>query len=64
MSKATRKNYRTRYVRVLSNLTEIAGMRPKKLYMYKLMNTVIFQDFETALDSVIEDFNIANDNKK
>ena len=34
-------------------------------YLYRLMDTVIFHDFETALDVVIEDFKEAhNDNNK
>jgi hypothetical protein len=57
--------YRVRYVKVLENLTEIHNMQPRERYIYRLMNTVIFHDFETALDVVIEDFkNADNDNKK
>lgn len=64
ITKNRKRQYRARYVKVMSNLTEIAGMQPKEQYMYRLMNTVIFQDFETALDVVIEDFkNASNDNK-
>lgn len=60
-----KSNYRVRYVKVMDDLTEIANMQPKEKYMYRLMNTVVFQDFETALDVVIEDFkNAQNDNKK
>lgn len=58
-------NYRVRYVRVMENLNKITDMQPKERYMYRLMDTVIFHDFETALDVVIEDFKEANnDNKK
>ena len=58
-------NYRVRYVRVMENLNRITDMQPKERYMYRLMDTVIFHDFETALDVVIEDFKEANnDNKK
>jgi hypothetical protein len=57
--------YRVRYVKVLENLTEIHNMQPRERYIYRLMNAVIFHDFETALDVVIEDFKEAhNDNKK
>ena len=64
MRRIRRKNYRARYLRMMSNMTEIAGMTPKSKYMYRLMNTTIFQDFETALDVVIEDYkNASNDNK-
>ncbi len=57
--------YRVRYVKVLENLTEIHNMPPRERYIYRLMNTVIFHDFETALDVVMEDFKEAhNDNKK
>ena len=58
-------NYRVRYVKVMENLNKITDMQPKERYMYRLMDTVIFHDFETALDVVIEDFKEAhNDNKK
>ena len=57
--------YRVRYVKLLEDLTEIANMQPRERYMYRLMKTVIFHDFETALDVVIEDFKDAdNDNKR
>ncbi len=57
--------YRVRYVKVLENLNDIHKMQPRERYLYRLMNTVIFNDFETALDVVIEDFKEAhNDNKK
>jgi len=49
----------------MENLNKIADMKPKERYMYRLMDTVIFHDFETALDVVIEDFKEAhNDNEK
>lgn len=58
-------NYRVRYVKVLENLAEIQNMQPRGRYLYRLMDTVIFHDFETALDVVIEDFKSAdNDNQK
>lgn len=64
ITKKQKAGYRVRYVKILENLNEIANMHPKERYMYRLMNTVIFQDFETALDVVIEDFkNASNDNK-
>lgn len=57
--------YRIRYVKVLENLKKITDMEPKERYMYRLMDTVIFHDFETALDVIIEDFKEAhNDNNK
>lgn len=55
-------NYRVRYVKVMENLSVIANMQPKEKYMYRLMDTVIFQDFETALDVVIEDCAMAESN--
>ena len=58
------RNYEDRLLKVMSNLTEIAGMEPQELYLCRLMDTVIFHDFETALSVVIEDFHSANDNKK
>ena len=55
--------YRIRYERIIENLAEIATFNPKEKYMYQLMDTVIFHDFETALDVVLEDYNNAqNDN--
>lgn len=64
ITRAQNTAYRVRYVKVLEDLREISTMQPKERYMYRLMNTVIFQDFETALDVVIEDFkNASNDNK-
>jgi hypothetical protein len=57
--------YRVRYHKVVRDLSDIYRMEPKEKYMYKLMDTVIFQDFETALDGTIEDFKEAhNDNEK
>ena len=56
-------SYRIRYERVIENLAEIATFNPKEKYMNQLMDTVIFQDFETSLDTMIEDFHAANDNK-
>lgn len=66
MDKTVKKaNYRVRYVKVMENLNKITDMKPKERYMYRLMDTVIFHDFETALDVVIEDFKEANnDNEK
>ena len=64
ITKKQKTAYRVRYVKVLEDLTKISEMKPNERYMYSLMNTVIFQDFETALDVVIEDFkNSSNDNK-
>lgn len=64
ITRAQKTAYRVRYVKVLEDLREISTMQPKERYMYRLMNTVVFQDFETALDVVIEDFkNASNDNK-
>lgn len=64
VDRVRKKQYRARYLKVMSNMTEIASMKPKKRYMHRLMNTVIFQDFETALDVIIEDYkNASNDNK-
>jgi hypothetical protein len=64
ITKAQKHAYRVRYVKVLENLTEIHNMQPRERYIYRLMNTVIFNDFETAIDVVIEDFKEAhNDNQ-
>ena len=64
-SKEQKTTYRVRYVKVIEDLTKISNMQPKERYMYRLMDTVIFHDFETALDVVIEDFkNAQNDNYK
>lgn len=57
------RNYEDRLINVMSNLTQIAGMQPQDVYLCRLMDTVVFHDFETALSVVIEDFNCANDNQ-
>jgi len=59
-----KKSYQARYGIVIKNLHQISQMQPQEKYMVRLMDTVIFQDFETALETIIEDFQIANDNKK
>ena len=56
------KIYHRRYLKVMEDLREITHMLPREKYMVRLMNTVIFQDFETALDTMIEDFEASNDN--
>lgn len=62
---ARKRRYKARYIKVVKNLNDISKMRPEEKYMYRLMDTVIFHDFETALDVVIEDFkNAHNDNKQ
>lgn len=62
---ARKRRYKARYVKVVKNLSDISKMKPEEKYMYRLMDTVIFHDFETALDVVIEDFKEAhNDNEK
>ncbi len=65
ITKAQKNAYRVRYVKVLENLGTIHNMQPRERYLYRLMNTVIFNDFETALDVVMEDFKEAhNDNNR
>jgi len=62
---ARKSHYKARYIKVVKNLNSIAKMKPEEKYIYRLMNTVIFHDFETALDVVIEGFkNSHNDNQK
>lgn len=63
-SEEQESEYHQLYLKVMKDLSTISQMRPRERYMYRLMNTVIFQDFETALDAMIEDFQIANDNQK
>ena len=61
----TKRHYKARYIKVVKNLSDISKMKPEEKYIYRLMDTVIFHDFETALDVVIEDFkNAHNDNNK
>ena len=58
-------NYRVRYIKTMENLAKISNMQPQETYMHCLMDTVIFQDFETALDVVMENFRHGhNDNSK
>jgi len=60
-----KENYKIRYVKVIEDLSTISQMIPREKYIYRLMDSVIFHDFETALDVVIEDFKKAdNDNNK
>lgn len=60
-----RAHYRLRYCKLMADLTNIEEMEPKEKYLYNLMDTVIFCDFETALDVVLEDFKQSdNDNWK
>lgn len=62
---ARKRYYKARYIKVVKNLRDISNMKPEDKYIYRLMDTVIFHDFETALDVVIEDFkNAHNDNQK
>ncbi|MEM6812588.1 MAG: hypothetical protein AAF549_09010 [Pseudomonadota bacterium] len=63
-SEDQKKSYHIRYTKVIKDLNAISKMEPREGYMYRLMDTVIFQDFETALDTIIEDYRIANDNEK
>lgn len=63
-TRKNKSNYRLRYIRVMENLDKISKLEPQAKYMYCLMDTVIFHDFETALDVILEDFqNASNDNK-
>ena len=62
---ARKRHHKERYIKVVKNLRQISNMQPEEKYIYRLMDTVIFHDFETALDVVIEDFkNAHNDNNK
>ncbi len=58
------KAYNRRYITVMEDLSEISQMMPRAKYMYKLMDTTIFQDFETALSVTIEDYYAENDNER
>ncbi len=65
MNKDSEKaEYSVRYSKVMEDLAEIKQLQLKERYMHRLMETVIFQDFETALDVMIEDFHVANDNQE
>ena len=60
----TQNKYSVRLNKAMDDLNKISMMVPRSQYMYRLMDTVIFQDFETALDGIIEDFHAANDNQQ
>ena len=60
--KRQKQYYRVRYMKVMRNLRHISKMHPREQYMNRLMDRVIFQDFETAIDGVIEDYRASNDN--
>jgi hypothetical protein len=60
-----RLEYDLRFQAFLSKLVNVSNLHPKEIYLYPLMDKVIFKDFETAIGSTIIDFaEISNDNAK
>ena len=56
--------YDLRFQSFMHKLMNISNLSPKEDYLYRLMDTVAYQDFETAMSGTILDFaDVANDNQ-
>lgn len=63
------KLYDARYLRFIRDIKVVNKMKPKELYLYRIMDGVPFKDLETALMMAKDDyerqpFNKTNDNEK
>lgn len=55
--------YDLKFKSFINKLINISNLSPREDYLYCLMDTVAYQDLETAMNSQIIDFaDIANDN--
>jgi len=55
--------YDLRFQNFLNKLVSVSNLHPRELYLYPLMDRVVFKDFETALGGTIADFaKASNDN--
>ena len=55
--------YDLRFQNFLNKLVSVSNLHPRELYLYPLMDRVVFKDFETALGGMIADFaKASNDN--
>lgn len=60
-----RLEYDLRFQNFLNRLVSAANLQPKELYLYPLMDRVVFKDFETAISGTIADFaEASNDNDR
>jgi hypothetical protein len=59
-----RAEYDLRFQGFLTKLVNIGNLCPRERHLYPLMDSVVFQDLETAMNGVIEDFakEACNDN--
>lgn len=58
-----RLEYDLRFQNFLSKLVSASNLQPRELYLYPLMDRVVFKDFETAIGGTIADFaSVSNDN--
>ena len=58
-----RLEYDLRFQNFLNKLVNVSSLQPRELYLYPLMDRVVFKDFETAIGGTIADFaEASNDN--
>lgn len=58
-----RLEYDLRFQNFLQKLVSVSNLQPRELYLYPLMDKVVFKDFETAIGGTIADFaRASNDN--
>lgn len=58
-----RLEYDLRFQNFLNKLVSVSNLQPRELYLYPLMDKVVFKDFETAIGGTIADFaQASNDN--
>lgn len=58
-----RLEYDLRFQNFLHKLVSVSNLQPRELYLYPLMDKVVFKDFETAIGGTIADFaRASNDN--
>ena len=58
-----RLEYDLRFQNFLNKLVSVSNLHPRELYLYPLMERVVFKDFETAIGGTIADFaKASNDN--
>ena len=59
-----RIEYDLRFQNFLAKLINVSNLQPRELYLYPLMDRVVFKDFETAIGGTIADFaKASNDNE-
>ena len=59
-----RMEYDLRFQNFLNKLVNVSSLQPRELYLYPLMDRVVFKDLETAISGTIADFaKASNDNE-